>query len=145
MVLETVGWSRKQGRDTKRGQSTVDGVRVRVFAALGALMMMAGCQSQEPGRVVMDQAGVVLMTGTGGTYAFEPGSITAGREGEVLFQNVSDAPHNVVIEELGVESEFVKAGGSWVLALPESANGSYTYVCTLHPGMEGRITSGGEP
>lgn len=86
---------------------------------------------------------MVMMSGVKGVYEYEPSEMLVGdeKEWEIVFHNVSDAPHNVVNKEAGIESPLVKAGEVWVLrgnsAMLE--DGAMEYICTLHPGMKGRV------
>lgn len=70
---------------------------------------------------------------------FTPKAITAKVGQTVKWTNSDTAPHNVTATkgEKFKSSTFQK-GGTYEYKLDKA--GSITYVCTIHPGMEGTIT-----
>lgn len=68
---------------------------------------------------------------------FDPNA-TAVKAGDVVeFDNTGNATHNVKFDD-GTQSEDLTAGGKVLFKFATA--GSFHYVCTFHPGMEGTIT-----
>ena len=69
-------------------------------------------------------------------FSFKPDKLTVQAGETVVFQNDDDATHNVTADAF--KSGDVGSGKSWSYTF--SKPGTYTYVCTYHPGMQGTIT-----
>lgn len=71
---------------------------------------------------------------------FEPKALTAKVGQTVRWTNGESIPHNVVAQDgpQKFESDTFGQGGTFELKLTRP--GTITYVCTIHPGMEGTIT-----
>ena len=67
---------------------------------------------------------------------FEPRKVTLDRGQTVKFVNRGKATHNAKGRDFF--SRVVEPGGSYSHRFDTS--GSFDYVCTFHPGMEGTIT-----
>jgi plastocyanin len=62
---------------------------------------------------------------------------------QLIFNNQSDSqPHNLVFQEgiTAKTSDLVAAGASETLEFTTPGAGEYTFVCTIHPGMDGVLT-----
>jgi plastocyanin len=68
--------------------------------------------------------------------AFDPTSVTVKVGQTVKWVNEDDAPHNVVGGPL--KSKTFGKGGSFEFT-PKKAE-TISYVCTIHPGMDGKLT-----
>jgi plastocyanin len=62
-------------------------------------------------------------------------NVTAGDT--VIWQNKDPFPHNVVSADKQIHSPDIPAGGSWKFKAKKA--GEFAYVCTLHPGMSGKL------
>lgn len=69
-------------------------------------------------------------------FSFKPDALTVHQGDTVVFQNDDDVTHNVTGDSL--KSGDIGAGKSWKYTFSKA--GTYTYVCTYHPGMQGTIT-----
>ena len=70
---------------------------------------------------------------------FDPEQATVKVGQSVTWTNNESVPHNVVAEEgADFESDTFGKGGTFSHT-PEQA-GTITYVCTIHPGMDGTLT-----
>ncbi|CAN5434618.1 hypothetical protein BH20CHL6_BH20CHL6_17650 [soil metagenome] len=60
----------------------------------------------------------------------------------LTFQNVSQAPHNLTVNDPieAATDTIVEPGASQTLEFTAPEAGDYTFVCTLHPGMDGVLT-----
>jgi plastocyanin len=67
---------------------------------------------------------------------FDPAEATAKVGQKVVWTNDDDAPHNVVGGP--ITSETFNKGETFEYT-PDKA-GTIEYVCTIHPGMEGKLT-----
>jgi plastocyanin len=89
---------------------------------------------------------VAVTSGTAATsvketdrLTFEPASVTVKVGDIVGFTNGGMAPHNVTFSA-GLASPTMSGGDSFLVKVTRP--GTYKYVCTFHPGMEGTITAG---
>ncbi len=70
---------------------------------------------------------------------FDPAEATVKAGQAVTWTNNEDIPHNVVAQEgADFESDTFGKGGTFSYT-PEAA-GTISYVCTIHPGMDGTLT-----
>lgn len=74
--------------------------------------------------------------GMGG--AFSPASISIHPGDSVTFTNASGNIHNVTFADM--HSPIMYGGERWSATFPKP--GTYKYVCTYHPGMEGVVNVG---
>ena len=84
-------------------------------------------------------------TDTGTANQFVPATVEAPANTAVTLtftNNSTSTPHNLTFQEgiTAKTSPAVAAGASETLQFTTPGAGSYTFVCTLHPGMEGTLT-----
>ncbi len=107
---------------------------------LCAAALAAGCGSDDDGSsaapVTPEGANQVGMK----DLKFIPENITVKAGDTITWTNQESVPHNVVNAQEGEEpkSELFNEGGTYQFT-PEKT-GKITYVCTIHPGMDGTIT-----
>jgi plastocyanin len=92
---------------------------------------------------------LTIGTDAGAALEFDPTTVSApaGATLQITFENDSAAlPHNLTFgEPINQATEpVVEPGGSEFLEFPAPDPGSYQFVCTLHPGMEGTLTVEGQ-
>jgi plastocyanin len=68
---------------------------------------------------------------------FSPSNVEVAVGDTVAWTNEGQAPHTVTFEE-GPNSGQLAAGESFEHTFDEA--GAFTYVCTIHPGMEATVT-----
>jgi len=68
---------------------------------------------------------------------FDPSSVTISAGESVKWTNADAIPHDVVSEDIGMDGKLPEAGSEFVFTFDEA--GTFAYVCTLHPGMEGTV------
>lgn len=68
---------------------------------------------------------------------FSPDVLTLRSGDSVLVTNRDRAPHDFTIAELGVESGTMHQGDTF--PYPFGPIGTFTFVCTIHQGMEGTL------
>ena len=87
---------------------------------------------------------ITIGTDEGQELLFVPDTAEApsGAAVTLTFQNVSEAPHNLTFNDPieAATSTVVAPGASETLEFTAPEAGDYTFVCTLHPGMDGVLT-----
>jgi plastocyanin len=75
---------------------------------------------------------------------FEPTdvSVAGGGDISVVFENRSTVPHNLTFGPPidAATATIVNAGASETITFAAPEPGTYDFVCTLHPGMDGVLT-----
>ena len=91
-----------------------------------------------------DGASVTIGTDSGAALLFEPteASVTGGGDITLVFENRSTVPHNLTFGPPidAATATIVNAGGSETITFTAPDPGTYDFVCTLHPGMDGTLT-----
>ena len=89
-------------------------------------------------------AEITIGTDEGQELLFVPetAEAQAGAQVTLTFQNVSQAPHNLTFgDPIGAATQtIVNPGAMEAIEFTAPAKGDYTFVCTLHPGMDGVLT-----
>jgi glucose/arabinose dehydrogenase/plastocyanin len=91
-----------------------------------------------------EAASVTVGTDTGSALLFEPTdvSVAGGGDISVVFENRSTVPHNLTFGPPidAATATIVNAGASETITFAAPEPGTYDFVCTLHPGMDGVLT-----
>jgi plastocyanin len=86
---------------------------------------------------------ITVGTDTGADLKFDPAELTvqAGSKVQVTFENRASVPHNLTFQApINVATETVVAPGtSETVEFTAPSLGEYAFVCTLHPGMGGKL------
>jgi plastocyanin len=69
--------------------------------------------------------------------AFSPQELTVKAGDSIVWVNKDPFPHTVTSRASGFDSALMQPDQSWKLTT--SAPGEMSYVCTLHPNMNGKI------
>jgi plastocyanin len=69
---------------------------------------------------------------------FNPQELTVHRGDRVVWVNRDLFPHTVTADTKAFDSRSIAANASW--SYVTSKPGKYSYSCTLHPTMKGKIT-----
>jgi plastocyanin len=72
-------------------------------------------------------------------------SVPAGKPVTIQFDNQDGAPHNIAIKDASGAPVFkgdIVAGATVTYQVPALAAGTYTFICEVHPDMQGTITAG---
>ena len=87
---------------------------------------------------------LTIGTRTGSELEFEPDevSVPADLRVSVTFENRASLPHNLTFSAPinTATSPAVDPGASETIEFDAPAPGDYTFMCTIHPGMEGTLT-----
>lgn len=120
------------------------------IGGIALLIMLAACSSAAASPSATTAPGadgevveITVATDTGSALKFDPVQITvpAGSTVRLTFSNKATVPHNLVFDDpIGAATEnVVDPGASQTIEFTAPDPGEYTFVCTLHPGMEGTL------
>ena len=70
---------------------------------------------------------------------FQPAAILVSKGATVTWTNQDNFPHNVTFSNASIVSIANFSTGSKTAVMPTIA-GTYSYQCTIHPGMNGTVT-----
>ncbi len=70
---------------------------------------------------------------------FDPADVTVKVGQTVTWTNLEEIPHNVVAES-GADFRSSTFGKGKTFEFKAEEAGAVTYVCTIHPGMDGTVT-----
>jgi plastocyanin len=70
-------------------------------------------------------------------FAFSPSYVQIPAGGTVSWYNAGGAPHTVTSTSGAFDSGTISPGGGYGVTL--TAPGTYSYFCSIHPGMSGTI------
>jgi plastocyanin len=87
---------------------------------------------------------LTIGTKTDAELEFDPDevSVPAGAQVSVTFENRATLPHNLTFKEpINVAtSPVVAPGTSETIEFTAPAPGDYVFACSIHPGMQGKLT-----
>lgn len=112
-------------------------LRYRLGAVALAMSLVAGCSDSE-GPPPPPPSAITVTTGSEPPPRFIPAVATLAAGGEVTFTNGSPVEHNVTTGTGAWEATTLAPTESFSVTLPTA--GTYSYQCTIHPGMNGTIT-----
>lgn len=69
---------------------------------------------------------------------FTPTSQTAKVGQVVQWSNVGSVLHNITFDQGCLTDSSFQPGGTWSIKFSQA--GSYSYKCTIHPGMDGKLS-----
>jgi plastocyanin len=80
-----------------------------------------------------------------GDNSFSPANLTVPQGSTVTWANKGALPHTVTAKNQSYDSGILMPGGAYHRTFPST--GTFSYFCTIHPGMAGTITvtTGGTP
>jgi plastocyanin len=70
--------------------------------------------------------------------AFDPTATTAKAGDVIQWTNTGTVAHNVTFDDPTLTSPTMNGGDTWQVKI--TVPGTYTYHCTFHPGMDGKLT-----
>lgn len=98
-----------------------------------------------PGEATAPTSAIKEFTISGSEFSLNPALITvsAGERVRITFRNIGSAPHNLVIEGLGVSTKTISGGKSDTIEFTALASGTYSIFCSVPghraSGMEGSL------
>lgn len=69
---------------------------------------------------------------------FAPATETAKVGQAVQWNNVGSVLHNITFDQGCLTDTAFQPGGTWTIKFTQA--GTYSYKCTIHPGMDGKLT-----
>jgi plastocyanin len=104
----------------------------------GASLLAGGGAAAQPVAVAIE-----VGTGEGASLEFEPTSVSAppNTAVDLTFVNQSTLPHNLTFQNeiTAATDENLPAGASETISFVTPDPGTYPFVCTIHPGMDGEL------
>ncbi|HUG85618.1 MAG TPA: cupredoxin domain-containing protein [Euzebya sp.] len=107
--------------------------------AVVASLLLAACASDpdtstdsDAGDAPAQEAAVQMAD-----IAFSPASVSATAGSTITWTNEDTVPHTVSFGDAGPTSDTIEPAGTFETTFDEP--GSYPYVCTIHPGMDGTV------
>jgi plastocyanin len=70
-------------------------------------------------------------------YEFSPAVVTIATGGKITWTNQGQAPHDATADDDSFATPTIEAGEQKSVTFKEP--GTFTYICTIHPQMEGTI------
>jgi len=97
------------------------------------VILISGCSEQavEDGIVPAEDNTVMI-----NHFVFEPQELVVDTGTTVIWKHNDNVAHTIVSQGL-FESEALKRGGEFAFTFSEK--GEYTYYCSIHPSMIGKI------
>ena len=113
-----------------------------IAAGLAAALLLAACSGDSAATTTTAGAATTAPAGTEfgvvmESFSFTPAELTVPVGATVTWTNRHGARHDVVAADGTFESPLFGEGETFSFTFSEP--GEYPYVCTIHPGMEGRI------
>ena len=104
-------------------------------AAICALLLaFPAADGSQPVPVRAGTAHVVLMD----KFAFQPAVLAVAAGETVEWKNAGIVPHTATsLDGKTFDSGKIQTGASWRVTLKRQ--GTFEYICTLHPNMKGRL------
>lgn len=106
-------------------------------------------QDEDKIEIIFEKAEISMVkefTVLGTEYSFNPSLITtvsAGERVKITFKNEGRAPHNLIIEGLGIATKLIGPGETDTVEFTAPASGTYTFLCSVPghraSGMEGQL------
>jgi len=90
-------------------------------------------------------SGATEINVVGTEFSFNPASISvkAGEKVKITFRNNGQAPHNLVVEGLGIGTKTIGRGQTDTIEFTAAKAGTYTFFCSVPghraAGMEGNL------
>lgn len=117
-------------------------------SVLAVALVLTGCGGggggASNGGAAAEGTAITIGTDSGAELKFVPNTAQAPANTPVTLtlNNTSTQPHNLAFEQ-GITAKTdpnVAAGASETITFTTPGAGTYKFVCTIHPGMEGTLT-----
>lgn len=104
------------------------------FAALAIVLLMMAGRSRTLAATVEDKPAAQVKIDN---FVFSPNPVTVAVGSTIRWTNQDDIPHNVVSDDKSFKSKALDTDESFAYTFTKP--GTYTYFCSIHPKMTGKI------
>jgi len=112
---------------------------LRIASAAAFLILAIGCSSSPTSPMVTGTpVSIVSGSSTLTTTAYSPNPVAIAVGGTVTWTNNDNTAHTSTSDNGAWNSGNIAPGGSFSMTFTTA--GSFTYHCTIHPGMIGTVT-----
>jgi plastocyanin len=108
------------------------------LAAVAAALAGAGCGSSSPSAPTVSADVTINMVANNGSQSYAPNPTTMRVGQTVVWKNVDTIAHTATQDAARFDSGTISAGATSA-PLTMSTTGTFTYHCTIHPGMVGSL------
>jgi len=106
--------------------------------AVAATLAGAGCGSSSPSAPTVSADVTITMVGDRGNQSYTPNPTTMRVGQTVAWKNGDSTAHTATQDASRFNSGTI-SGGATSAPMTMSAAGTFTYHCTIHPGMVGSL------
>ena len=103
-------------------------------AALAIVLLMMAGRSKTLGATMEDNPATQVKIDN---FVFSPNPVTVPVGSTIRWTNQDDIPHNVVSDDKSFKSKALDTDETFTYTFTKS--GTYTYFCSIHPKMTGKI------
>jgi len=113
-------------------------MNLRIASVATLLVLAMGCSSS-PSAPTTTGTPVSIVSGSSDltTTAYNPNPVSVAVGGTVTWMNNDNTAHTSTADNGSWNSGSISPGGSFSMTFP--AAGTFTYHCTIHPGMIGTV------
>jgi plastocyanin len=104
------------------------------IAALAIVLLMMAGRSRTFGSAVEDKPTAQVKIDN---FVFSPNPLTVAVGSTIRWTNQDDIPHNVVSDDKSFKSRALDTDDTFTYTFTKP--GTYTYFCSIHPKMTGKI------
>jgi len=104
------------------------------FAALAIVILMVAGRSTTFGVAVEDKPTAQVKIDN---FVFSPNPLTVPAGSTIRWTNQDDIPHNVVSDDKSFKSKVLDTDETFTYTFTKP--GTYTYFCSIHPKMTGKV------
>lgn len=105
---------------------------VSLFTILMALVLAFAPLLEKPALAAQPAVDIKI-----DNFSFDPPTVTVKAGTEITWTNKDDIPHTVVAEDKSFKSKVLDTDEKFTMTA--SKPGTYTYYCSIHPKMTGKL------
>ncbi len=104
------------------------------LAALAIVAIMMASRSKSLGATMDDKPAAAVKIDN---FVFSPNPVTVPVGSTIRWTNQDDIPHNVVSDDKSFKSKVLDTDETFAYTFTKP--GTYTYFCSIHPKMTGKV------
>lgn len=105
---------------------------ISLFTVLTALLLTSVPLLETPALAAQPAVDIKI-----DNFSFDPPTVTVKAGTEITWTNKDDIPHTVVAEDKSFKSKVLDTDEKFTMTA--SKPGTYTYYCSIHPKMTGKL------